>query len=95
MVVKMAASSSASNTSAPSNSDSVMDTSLYDPCSSSNGHDSESDGDMSKGREEKEVASLLDRLRSPTAADIARSSIMGVKRGKIYKQCRIVNFEAH
>ena len=34
-----------------------MDTTLYDPCSS--GLDSESDGDMYKGREEKEVASLL------------------------------------
>ena len=38
-----------------------------------NGQVSESDGDTSKGREEKEVASLLDRLRSPTPADIARS----------------------
>ena len=38
-----------------------------------NGQDSESDGDTGKGREEKEVASLLDRLRSPTPADIARS----------------------
>ena len=49
---------------------------FYDPCSSSikiNGQVSESDGDTSKGREEKEVASLLDRLRSPTPADIARS----------------------
>ena len=92
MVVKMAASSSASNSSVPSNSNSVMDTSLYDPCSSSNGQDSESDGDTSKGREEKEVASLPYGLRSPTAADIAQSRIMGVKRGiigKIYKQCRI------
>ena len=47
---------------------------FYDPCSSSikiNGQDSESDGDTGKGREEKEVASLLDRLRSPTPADIA------------------------
>ena len=32
-----------------------------------------SDGDTGKGREEKEVASLLDRLRSPTPADMARS----------------------
>ena len=54
MVVKMAASSSASKSSAPSNSDSVMDTFLYDPCSSSNGQDSKSDGDTSKGHEEKE-----------------------------------------
>ena len=46
---------------------------FYDPCSSSNGQDSESDGDTGKGREEKEVASLLDRLRSPTLADILRS----------------------
>ena len=38
-----------------------------------NGQDSESDGDTGKGREEKEVASLLDRLRSPTPTDIARS----------------------
>ena len=38
-----------------------------------NGQDSESDGDTGKGREEKEVASLLDQLRSPTPADIARS----------------------
>ena len=47
---------------------------FYDPCSRSikiNGQDSESDGDTGKGREEKEVASLLDRLRSPTPADIA------------------------
>ena len=35
-----------------------------------NGQVSESDGDTSKGREEKEVASLLDRLQSPTPADI-------------------------
>ena len=38
-----------------------------------NGQDSESDGDTGKGRVEKEVASLLDRLRSPTPTDIARS----------------------
>jgi hypothetical protein len=47
-----------------------MDTPLYNLCSSSNGQDSESD--MCKGREEKEVASLLDRLKSPTTADIQR-----------------------
>ena len=46
---------------------------FYNPCSSSNGQYSESDGDTGKGREEKEVASLLDRLRSPTPAEIARS----------------------
>ena len=33
-----------------------------------NGQVSESDGDTSKGREKKEVASLLDRLQSPTPA---------------------------
>ena len=45
---------------------------FYDPCAAVlNGQDSESDGDTGKGREEKEVASLLDRLRSPTPADIA------------------------
>ena len=65
---------------------------FYDPCSSSNGQDSESDGDMGKGREEKEVASLLDRLRIPTPADIARSRKIrsnqppGPPRGK--RMCR-------
>ena len=62
----MAASSSAPLASSSSGT-------FYDPCSSSNGQDSESDGDTGKGREEKEVASLLDRLRSQTPADIARS----------------------
>ena len=38
-----------------------------------NGQDSESDGETGKGREEKEVASLLDRLRSPSPTDFARS----------------------
>ena len=32
-----------------------------------NGQDSESDGDTGKGREEKEVASLLDRLTEPNS----------------------------
>ena len=52
----MAASSSTSSSALPSS---------YDPCSS----DSESDGDICK---EKEVVSLLDRLKNPTPADIAR-----------------------
>ena len=34
---------------------------------------SQTEGDKGKSREKKEVASLLDRLRSPTPADIARS----------------------
>ena len=62
----MAASSSAPLASSSSGT-------FYDPCSSSNGQDSESDGDTGKGHEEKEVTLLLDRLRSPTPADIARS----------------------
>ena len=48
----MAASSSAPLASSSSGT-------FYDPCSSSNGQDSESDGDTGKGHEEKEVASLL------------------------------------
>ena len=57
-----------------------------------NGQASESDGDTGKGHEEKEVASLLDRLRSPTPTDIARSrkirsnQLPGPPRGK--RTCR-------
>ena len=60
-VVKMAASSGASSSSAPPStySGSSVDTPLNDPCNSS---DSESDGDRCEGREEKEVASLLFQL---------------------------------
>ena len=61
----MAASSSSS---APA-SGSGMDTTLDDPCSSS-----ASDGDIILCEDrEKKVASLLDRLKCPTPADIARS----------------------
>ena len=68
MVVKMAASSSVSSSSAlPSTY--IVDMPQYYPCSSSNCQDSESDGD-SNSHEEKEVASLLDSLKSPTPTDM-------------------------
>ena len=70
----MAASSSSSG--------SGMDTTLDDPCSSSA---SDRDIILCEGREKK-VASLLDRLKCPTPADIARSRKIQPPRGK--RTCR-------
>ena len=64
LCVKMAGSSSASTSAAPP---STYSTGMDDQCSGS----SESDGDQDS--EQREVVSLLDRLKRPAPAVIARS----------------------